>query len=196
MLDESNDSHRTLMPSDWSPSSTPPSTTTVQPSPIDKTIANNWLGLLATYTNLLAQSPIRRENLITIEEYARRNGLWLMLDSVPGEVVAAEIKLRQAVGETIRRSEYSSRFPHLSKDLDSLGFNAFVATGHATNDDVADARLRRSSKRQAVNRSPMLQRHFRSAIPSVSIELNESWAKEGWEPSISRLTSNWAKRSR
>ncbi len=139
MLDESNDSHRTLMPSDWSPSSTPPSTTTVQPSPIDKTIANNWFGLLATYTNLLAQSPIRRENLITIEEYARRNGLWLMLDSVPGEVVAAEIKLRQAVGETIRRSEYSSRFPHLSKDLDSLGFNAFVATGHATNDDVADA---------------------------------------------------------
>ncbi len=93
---------------------------------VDETLAGSWLGLLSSYTHLLERSPIRREDVVSIEEYARQNGLWLLLDSVPNDVVAAEIKVRQIAGENLRRSDYASRFPHLARQLDSLPFQSTV----------------------------------------------------------------------
>jgi len=102
---------------------------------VDDTLAGSWFGLLSSYNHLLAQSPIRRENVVSIEEYARQNGLWLLLDSVPSDVVAAEIQVRQSAGEALRRSDYASRFPHLARQLDSLPFQSTVANeGQITKD--------------------------------------------------------------
>ncbi|MDZ4852169.1 MAG: serine/threonine-protein kinase [Pirellulaceae bacterium] len=104
----------------------------------DNTFRGSWFGLLSKYNHLLAQPEVRQEDIVSIEDYARQNGLWLMLDSISQDVVEAEIRLRQSAGQEVRRSDYSSRFPHLSRQLSNVDFESSSAHSPVTEGQAGD----------------------------------------------------------
>jgi serine/threonine protein kinase len=127
---DKGDENETYIPSAVSVQESTSSSSKMQPSDevkssnVGETQSTTWSDLLSTYRRLLSESPIRREDFLSVEEFARRKGLWLMLDSVPLDVVEAEVAVRHSLGDACKKSDYVRRFPHLMASIDRISIES------------------------------------------------------------------------